>query len=60
MIEGVVDIGYLDFRKAYDIVSQKIFQRETDEVWAGWANSEVNWKLAKQLNLENGDWQYKV
>lgn len=41
-------------------VSRKILHSETDEVRAGQPNSEVDWKLAEQLNLESGDWQYKV
>lgn len=43
MIEGVVDIGYLDFRKAYDIVSWKIFQKlmkyELDEQTVRWTEN---------------------
>lgn len=31
--------------------------RQADEAWAGWADSELDWKLAEQMGPEgDGQW----
>lgn len=54
-----VDI-YSDFSKAFGIVSHKIPLEKIMEVWAGWGNSEVDWKLCEQLGPRNAAQWHKV
>ena len=34
--------------------------REAVEIWAGWANTEMNWKLSEQLSSEYCDQWYEI
>ena len=53
-----VDIVYLDFSRAFDKVARKIRVEKLMGVWAGWADNELDWKLADWMGPEGSDqWQ---
>lgn len=37
-----------------------LYQKQADKVRAGWADSDVGWKLAEQLGPEGGDEWHEV
>lgn len=48
--EGVMHIVFLDFIKTFDTVPYLI---KSVEIQTGWAESEVDWELSKQLEQES-------
>lgn len=54
---GEVMLDQLDNLKAFDNVDNKILNRQATDVWTGWADSEVDWKLDEWLGPE-GDYQW--
>lgn len=52
--DQVVDVIYQNFSKAFDTVSTLIL-RAADEVWAGQAGREADWKQAEQMDPQHGD-----
>lgn len=42
-----LDIAYLNFRNTFDTISPSDPQREAVEMWAGWADCEVDLKYAE-------------
>lgn len=55
-----VDVVYLNFRKAFNIISHKSPYSLINEVWAKEVDSEMDWELAEHLGSKDCDQQHKV